>query len=150
MSDNWIALIPEDPRFVPDQARRDLALDRFAQLAPKADSIEANVSPTIEFFDCGTNLERILCPACRSEISTDWWQDRMDEDFEEGFKLATYPTPCCRANATLHDLIYDWPQGFGRFILDAMNPNLERLPDQFIAELETILGTKLRVIYQHL
>ncbi len=150
MSDNWIALIPEDPRFVPDQAAQSRARALFIKLAPDAHSIEARVSPTIEFFDCGTNLERILCPACRSEISTDWWQDRMDEDFDDGFKLNAYPTPCCRTNATLHELVYEWPQGFGRFILDAMNPNLERLPDPSKAELEAILGTKLRVIYQHL
>ena len=35
MSDNWIALIPKDPRFVPDAAKRRQARDRFAEIAPK-------------------------------------------------------------------------------------------------------------------
>ena len=29
----------------------------------------------------------------------------MDEDYGEGFKLASYPTPCCGARFTLHELV---------------------------------------------
>jgi len=150
MSDNWIALIPEDPRLIPDQTRRERARDRFAEIAPDADEIEIKVSETIQFFDCGCNFERVLCPACRLEIPTAWWQARMDEDYGDGFKLASYSTPCCGARCTLHELVYEWPQGFGRFALDAMNPNIGALEDRYKAEFEEILGTKLRVIYQHI
>jgi hypothetical protein len=152
MSDNWIALVPEDPRFVPNAAARRRARDRFAEVAPEADDIEIKVSDTAQFFDCGANLVRICCPLCGSEISVDWWQDRMEEDSdgEGGFKLASYPAPCCGKEHTLHDLAYDWPQGFGRFALDAMNPNIGELEDEHKREFEKILGTKLRVIYQHI
>ena len=74
----------------------------------------------------------------------------MDEDYGDGFKLATYPTPCCGAQYTLHQFVYEWPQGFGRFALDAMNPAIGELEERYKAELEEILGTKLRVIYQHI
>jgi hypothetical protein len=50
----------------------------------------------------------------------------------------------------LHELGYDWPQGFGRFALDAMNPNIGELDDRLKTQFEKILGTKLRVIYQHI
>ena len=40
MSDNWIALVPEDPRFVPDAAKQRRARERFAVIAPEADEIE--------------------------------------------------------------------------------------------------------------
>ena len=150
MSDSWIALIPEDPRFVPDPAKQLLARDRFAEIAPEADEIEIKLSDTVEFFDCGANFERVCCPSCGSEIPLAWWQDRMDEDYGEGFKLAAYATPCCGASCTLHELVYEWPQGFGRFALDAMNPNLGNLEDRYKREFEEILGTKLRVIYQHI
>src|SRR5687767_509604 len=113
MSDNWIALIPEDPRFVPDEARQRRACDRFAEIAPEADEIVMKVSERVEFFDCGANMEHVLCPTCRSEIPTAWWQERMDDDFSEGFKLAAYRTPCCGSQCTLHELVYEWPQGFG-------------------------------------
>ena len=150
MSDNWIALIPEDPRCVPDAAKQRRARDRFAEIAPESDEIEIKVSEKIEFFDCGANFERVLCPSCGSEIPVEWWQDRMDEDSDEGFKLASYATPCCGKKCTLHELVYEWPQGFGRFALDAMNPNIGELEDKYKRECEKILGTKLRVIYQHI
>jgi hypothetical protein len=150
MSDNWITLIPEDPWFVPDEARRQRARDRFAEMAPDADEVELKVSEKVNFFDCGENFERIRCPSCGAEVPVPWWQDRMDKDYSDGFTLQSYATPCCGASWTLHDLVYEWPQGFGRFALDAMNPNLGEMDDGFRRELEEILGTRLRVIYQHI
>jgi len=68
----------------------------------------------------------------------------------DGFKLATYATPCCGKKHTLHELVYDWPQGFARFAVDAMNPDIGKLEERHKREFEIILGTKLRVIYQHI
>jgi hypothetical protein len=150
MSDNWIALIPEDPRFIPEATKRARARDRFAELAPAADEIEIKVYEKVEFFDCGANFRRLLCPSCGLEIPLTWWHDRMNEDYSNGFLLASYTTPCCGAHRTLHELVCEWPQGFGRFALDAMNPNVGRLEDRYKLEFEEILGTKLRVIYQRI
>jgi hypothetical protein len=152
MSDNWITIVPEDARFVPNESVRHRASDRFSEIAPQADEIEIKDSETVQFFDCGTNLERINCPSCNSEISIDWWQDCMNTDFdgEDGFKLAPYALPCCGKHHTLHDLAYDWPQGFARFAIDVMNPNIGKLEDKDKQEFEMILGTRLRVIYQHI
>lgn len=150
MSDNWITLIPVDPRFVPDAAKQAQALERFHTIAPEAEEIEVRVLENIQFFDCGGNFDRVRCPSCKAEIDIDWWQDRMNEDYSGSFALASYATPCCGANCTLHELDYEWPQGFGRFALDAMNPDIGRLDDRYKIELERILGTKLRVIYQHI
>src|SRR5665213_1889871 len=104
MSDNWIALIPENPALVPEATKQARARDRFAQIAPEADEIKVKVSESVAFFDCGGNFERILCPACHTEISVEWWQDRMDDDFGDGFRLAKYKAPCCKASYTLHEL----------------------------------------------
>jgi hypothetical protein len=150
MSDNYITFIPEDPTLVPEAARQAQARDRFAQIAPEADEINLKISESVAFFNCGGNFERILCPACHAEISVEWWQDRMHDDYSNGFKLAKYKAPCCKAACTLHELIYEWPQGFGRFALEAMNPNIGRLDDDLKKEFEEILGTELRVIYQHI
>ena len=151
MSDNWIALIPEDPTFIPDEARQVQAREYFAEIAPDAEEIEIRLSDAVEFFDCGANFELVRCPSCQQELSQDWWQERLDEDAdEEGFRLARYPMPCCQAKHTLHELHYDWPQGFGRFALDAMNPEIGELSEATIKEFERILGTKLHVIYQHI
>ena len=150
MSDNWITLIPEDPMFVPDLAKQVRARSRFAEIAPDAGEIEIKTSETVAFFDCGSNFERVHCPSCRAEIAIEWWQDRMNEDYNDGFMLTKYATPCCNTPCTLNELAYEWPQGFGRFALDAMNPNIGTLDEGYKKELEDILGTVLRVIYQHI
>ena len=73
----------------------------------------------------------------------------MDDDFDGGFKLAQYPAPCCNASVRPNELNYEWPQGFGRFALESMNRNIGKLDDEHKQVLETVLGTPLRVIYQH-
>lgn len=76
----------------------------------------------------------------------------MDKDYVQGtgFKLLTYPVPCCGVHCTMHELVYDSAQGLGRFSLCAMNPNIGRLEERYRVEFEAILGTKLRVIYVHM
>jgi len=151
MSDNWIALIPRDPRYVPSTPQRMQARDLFRRLAPKADEITIIVGDDIRFFDCGANLERITCPSCNSDISLEWWQDRMKDDSDNGsFKLQAYPMPCCSATHTLNELKYDWQQAFGRFAIEAMNPDLGELDENRIQEFAELLGTSLRVVYQHI
>jgi len=151
MSDNWIALIPTDPYFVPPESKRFLAVQRFREIAPEADKIEVKLSEKPAFFDCGANFEEILCPRCSSKVELEWWQARMDDDFtEKGFRLYEYSLPCCKYNSTLNSLRYNWPQGFARFAVDAMNPRLGELPKELLVEFECILGTPLTVIYQHL
>lgn len=149
MSDHWIVLIPEDPWFVPDETKQRLARDSFAAIAPEADEIDTEVSTNVAFFDCGANFERIFCPSCGDEIAAAWWQERMAEDYAEGFTLSVYSTPCCNAKRTLHELVCDWPQGFGRFAIKAMNANIGVLDEAYKHEFEAILGTRLRVIYRH-
>jgi hypothetical protein len=150
MSENWITLIPKDPRYIPPPASQERARLRFLEIAPDADEARIEVGEKIVFFDCGANLERIACPSCGSEISKEWWQEKMEEDYDRGFQLAKYPLPCCGAAGTLDELIYEWPQGFARFALDAMNPNIGLLDDEHKREFEEILATPLRVIYQHM
>ena len=74
MSDNWIVVVPEDPFFVPSEDRQEAARSWFEEFAPRADAIELNVSDQIQFHDCGSNLERIMCPSCGEEIRLGWWQ----------------------------------------------------------------------------
>jgi hypothetical protein len=151
MSDNWITLIPEDPRFVPSEERSSRALDRFRKVAPESDNIEIKKTPDPTFYDCGANSDSVFCPRCTTKIEIAWWQERMNEDFEKpGFRLATYLTPCCGEECTLNDLNYDWHQGFACFGIEAMNPRIGEVESGLIKEFEDILGTPLRVIYQHI
>lgn len=150
MSDNRIILIPENPRYIPDVAKRERARDRFAEIAPGSDEVRVAITDNIRFFDCGGNFERIICPSCRFEIPIEWWRKKMDEDIDKGFKLDKYQTPCCETMYTLHELKYEWAQGFGQFALEAMNPNIGALDDEYREEFEKMLGAELRVIYQRI
>lgn len=150
MSVNWIAVIPEDPLFIPPSGKQSIARLRFAEIAPDADAIKIIASETVQFFDCGANFEKVICPGCLREIPIAWWQERMDEDYEEGSNLNRYFTPCCNTSKTLRELTYNWPQTFGRFAIEAMNPNIGMLADEHRRELEEILGTPLIVVYQHI
>ena len=150
MSEDGIVLIPCEPTYVPDLARPIRAQERFVELAPDADDINIKVGDRIRFFDCGGNFERVLCPSCNAEIPIAWWQLRMDEDYEDNsFKLAQYLTPCCNAVHTLQQLRYQWSQGFARFAIEVMNPNIGELSDRHQTEFETIVGTRLHIVYQH-
>ena len=152
MSDNWIILIPENAGFVPPEDKQKLALEKLRKLTPNADEVEIENSDKIRFEHGGSNFEKVLCPACQQEIEISWWQEKMDEDFgtDKDFKLMPIKLPCCSAVKTLHELNYDSPQGFARFALLSMNPNLGEMPKESVAAIESILDCPLRVIYRHI
>jgi hypothetical protein len=148
VSENWIRIIPENPHVVPEEGRQKRALARVREIAPHAAGVFLDMHDRVEFFDCGQNFERVVCPVCDAVLPIKWWQERMDDDYAPGFKLLKYPTPCCRTGHTLHELRYDWPQGFGRFALNVRDPGIRSLTAEQIQEVSEILGTPLRIIYQ--
>lgn len=150
MSDHTIILIPEDPRHVPDEERQRRAIAKFHEIAPNSDEIREILSDSVQFFDCGGNLEKIVCPACHKEIPIPWWQAQMDEEHGQAYPLVKQPSPCCGALRTLHELTYEWPQGFGRFGIEAMNPSVRQFDTTLKSEFENILGCPLRVIYRQM
>jgi len=144
-------LIPEDPEFVPDPQRQRRAEDKLRAMAPQANEISSRTFAAVQCHDCGQNFERIACPHCGTGISIDWWGAAMDRDWEEaGFNLRSHDLPCCANAATLHDLKYYFPQGFGRYVLAAMNPDIGDLSRVQRQDLESVIGRELRVVLSHL
>jgi hypothetical protein len=158
MSDNWIAVIPYEPDYIPSTSQAEAALSFLQALAPDSDEVTFSTDDHIRFRDCGANLESISCPFCGAHLDQDWWSERMAEDsggdledfYDRGFLLKPITLPCCGASASLNQLVYSFDQGFSRFILEAMNPNIGRLDDAHVQRLSDLLGTPLRVIYQHI
>lgn len=72
------------------------------------------------------------------------------DNWDNGFDLDPLDLPCGHSAASLNALKYDFDQGFSRFILDAMNPNIGTLSADQIAQFEEILGCPIRIIYQHI
>jgi hypothetical protein len=122
------------------------------ELTPKADEVKIEVTDKTRFEHCGGVFEGIRCPSCAKEIEVGQWQDWMDEDFgdDRDFKLKPIKLPCCGASKTLHDFDYRPPQGFARFSLEAMNPNIGEIPKQGLIAMEQTLGCSLRVIYRRM
>jgi hypothetical protein len=71
----------------------------------------------------------------------------MSDDFTEaaGFRLSPILPSCCRTSTTLNKLLYDWPQGFSRYRLSAMNVGAT-VTDEAVRTLEVALGCELRTI----
>jgi hypothetical protein len=151
MSDDYIVIVPRDPRFAASLDAQERVAAVLRRLAPSAGSVDPEVSDAIRFHDAGSNFESISCPRCAAEISIDWWQERMDEDMkEDGFLLERYAAPCCGAPMTLKELVYESPQAFGRTSWTVQNANVGELAQMALQELEAAAGTPLVVVYQHL
>jgi hypothetical protein len=117
--------------------------------APHADQVRAEVFPEIQFIDQGANFESVACPSCGEDI-TDAWSEWMDTAAQSQFSKLSIQLPCCGLASDLNMLQYDWPAGFARFMLEAMNPSLgDWLPQADLAVLEETLGCKLRQILAH-
>lgn len=145
MSDTILKLIPADPLFVPDYAAQLAALDMVSSWLPGADVVSGAASEEVNFVDPGANLERIICPACQTELDISTWQALMDAAFAIQFADLTVTMPCCGAVGSLHDLHYESPAGFARYVIEALNPDGD-LDDEQLYELEQTLGCGLRKI----
>jgi hypothetical protein len=151
VSDHSVVFIPTDPRFVPSEKGQAAATALLRSLLSGAEAISSEVDDVVEFRDCGENFETVRCPACLLPIEIDTWQEWMSEDYSDdaGFRLGVFATPCCGARTTLNELLYDWPQGFSRYALCAVNAGDAAAPSA-APELEAALGCRLRVIQRML
>jgi len=147
MSDHFLSLIPEQPNYVPSTKAQSRALEMFRSFVPDALNVEACVTEHVEFIDQGENFERLLCPACDTEVDAESWQQWMDKAYESQFSDLSLKMPCCGHMTDLNSLRYEWPAGFARFVLRAESPNLgDWLAADKQSVLEEILGCKLRQI----
>ncbi len=139
MTDHFLILIPTDPHYTPPPERAQAANDYLMSVLPEADDIVWAGSDHVEFVDCGDNFTRVICPACGTELPMSDWRQMMDVAFANQFADLQITMPCCGAVGSLNDLHYEWPAGFARFSLEALNPNAD-LDDQQIHAVEDMLG----------
>lgn len=67
-----------------------------------------------------------------------------------GFDLAPLKLPCCRHTSDLNELLYDWPQAFGRFAVTVLNPGVVEVPASLLAAIEASLDCAVITVRQHL
>jgi len=148
MSDNWLQLVPADPHFQPSIEMAEGARTLFASFVPDADEVTYSLKDSIEFFHPMANWSGVECPSCGVDAEP-WWEEAMQQGAQEIFNYLFVTSPCCNSRVSLNDLHYIWPATFGRFVLEAMNPNVSGLtPDQELA-LSQCLGSRVRTIWVH-
>lgn len=113
----------------------------------------------VTIVDCGENLERIRCPQCGRELTTDWFVDELNQRFDADGGCASLDVvvPCCATATTFNDLDYDWPMAFASFEITSWNgsrllePGSDGLLDpEKAAEVEQVLGHALRQVRAHI
>jgi hypothetical protein len=150
MSIECLCVIPQNPKYVPAEDSRSVALAALRDMLPAAESVEVFVHKDVRFIDSGTRFERVSCPLCKSELDQIWWGDAMNAAHKADFEDLRIKLPCCDASSTLNDLHYNMPSGFARFLLQAREPKLGRyLPPDKMRRLEVILDTPLKQVWAH-
>lgn len=72
----------------------------------------------------------------------------MDTAHESQFENLELIVPCCGASQSLNDLDYRWPVAFARSRL--VVDGTPEIRSGVIANLERVLGRRLRVVLRHL
>ena len=149
MSDNWLQFVPSNPAFEPSADAANAARTLLMSFAPKAEEVKAEFKPAVHFFHPGENWSGVKCPACGADAE-EWWNEAMSAASDNAFADLSVTMPCCEANTSLNDLNYVWPAGFARFVLEAMNPNIQDLTPVQERQLVERVGSGLRKIWVHI
>lgn len=120
----------------------------YLKACVKADEIKYIRYDKMIFVDCGTNLERIICPSCGERLSFEWWGNRMDIAYQNDFKDLSIKLPCCEKESSLNKLIFDSPCGFSRWVIEIYNPG-SLITKEIKDEIEKKLRENIKEIRCH-
>jgi hypothetical protein len=149
VSDNWLQFVPIDPNWQPTLEAADRAVALLTTMADDPDAVEASFKDSVEFVYAWSNWSGVKCPSCGTDLEEWWWEALGKAHEDSGFNDLNVVAPCCGAPTSLNDLDFEWPVGFGRFVLEAMNPGFIPSEEQE-RELAECLGVKLRVVWRRL
>ncbi|GII33375.1 hypothetical protein [Planotetraspora mira] len=155
VSDMYIRLIPTDLNWQPSREAASAAVAYVAGLfsgpGDAVEHVDYEFYDRITLIDAGENTSQITCSRCRSDISLDWLGDVVRENGGVSFEHLDMTVPCCGAVVGLDTLHYDWPVGFARFEVSAMNPTRAQyeLDAQELADMASIVGHPVTQVLAH-
>jgi hypothetical protein len=149
MSDNRLRYVPTDPVFQPTRDQAQAAEELLASFFPRAEEVQSEFTEKTVFVDPGANWSGVKCSSCEADAE-EWWGEAMSSAGESGFANLTLIAPCCKQQVSLNELHYVWPSAFGRYVLEAMNPNEKALTQQQSELLSATLGCEVREIPVHI
>ena len=154
VSDGYIRLIPTDREWQPTPEGAAAATAYVARLfsGPEDDveEVEYEFYDRVTLIDAGENTTRISCSNCNGDLDVEWLNDLIEEN-GESFDSMDVLVPCCGAVVSLDSLRYDWPVGFARFEVSAMNPTRAKyeLDAEELADVAALLGHPVAQILAH-
>ena len=149
MSDSALRYVPIDPSFCPEPVAVAAAEAALKSMLPAAESIAAQLSEHVRFVDAGGNWEGVRCPAC-GEDAESWWSDAMSTAAESDFRSLLVTAHCCGTSVSLDKMKYGWPVAFGRFVLEAFNPNSRGLSEAELERISILIGCDLLEVKAYL
>lgn len=149
MSDNWLQLVPYDPEYQPSIDVAEKARSLFESFVPDAEKVIFSIKDSTEFFHPMANWSGVECPICGADLES-WWGLEMQERSTSNYQNLVVTSPCCGSPVSLNELRYRWPAGFGRFVLEAMNPNIRDLTPSQENALSQSACCSLRKIWVHI
>jgi len=154
MSDGYIRLIPTDLNWQPTPEAAAAAVSYVVRLfsgpGDDVEHVDHKFYDQVTLIDAGENTTQITCPRCAEDIDLKWFYDLIEEN-SESFDGSDATVPCCGAVVPLDSLDYDWPVGFARFEVSAMNPTRAKyeLDPQELADLAALLGHPVTQVLAH-
>jgi hypothetical protein len=148
MSDSFLFYVPTDPIFQPTETAAQAAKALLFEYFPESESVEAEFFDSPEFFDGASNWSGVKCHVCGADAES-WWDEEMEQAAMSQFEALTRTSPCCGSNVSLNDLNYGWPAAFGRFVVEAENPNSTGLTPEQLKQLEATIGCTLTEVPAH-
>lgn len=153
MSDFALRLVPADKHWQPSLTAAASAAEYVTGLFSGDDGDVEGVSSAfydqVTVIDAGENTTRITCARCGEDI-LEWFFDLIEE---HGESIGDWEpaVPCCGATVPLDAHGYDWPMGFARFEVCAMNPTRSgyELDARELARVADILGHPVVQILAH-
>jgi hypothetical protein len=148
MSDNWLRYVPVDPQFQPSPSAAKAAEALLISFLPEAEEVNSEFTESVAFIDPGANWSGVQCPSCAADAQA-WWNDAMSVAAQADFTSLSVQAPCCAAMTSLNAMHYVWPAAFGRYVVEAMNPNVKSLSAIQLSQLATTLGCAVTEVAVH-
>lgn len=154
MSDGYIRLIPTDKWWQPNAEPAAAAAIYVAQLfsgpEDNVEVVESKFYDRVTLIDAGANTTEITCSNCGGDIGPGWFFDLIEAK-GVAFSNLDVEVPCCKAVVAPDSLHYEWPVGFARFEICAMNPTRAEyeLDGAELVEVAGLLGHPVTQILAH-
>jgi len=154
VSEFAIRLIPTNPDWQPSPEAAAAAVAYVARLFSGAgeavEQVDHKFYDRVTLIDAGENTTRITCSRCEGDIDLHWFYGLLGEQ-GVSFDNLDVNVPCCGAVVSLDALHYDWPVGFARFEVAAVNATRDvyELDAQELADMAAFLGHPVAQVLAH-